>query len=339
MGKNVEKVARICWNKYDWKRPSGTEGKSRGVDAFENLYGFGHEEWLLDDSKTIDGYHYAFLEPVNTKMLRHAGQTYDIHLFTFNPLKKKEYVGVLRNVECLSEKQSKAAYSYYRKAGWLQEMKEDVHFAVNGGKVKNMDWTMFNIRFKFADAEIYYSNRPIISGDDPNTRGLYYKLMDMKGPFIFEKDEEGAVKTINTNPWEVVTREGRVLVDPLHKKIQARLIELLKDQYVHLYPESSIASESDRIDLKGQPLDDQEHWHYFEIKTSSAKRSIREALGQILEYAHYPKTSRAVKLFIVGPEKPDDKDAQYMEYIRKTYKMPVWFRWYSFEENKLYEGI
>ena len=114
MGKNVEKVARICWNKYDWKRPSGTEGKSRGVDAFENLYGFGHEEWLLDDSKTIDGYHYAFLEPVNTKMLRHAGQTYDIHLFTFNPLKKKEYVGVPRNVECLDEKQAKAAYSYYR---------------------------------------------------------------------------------------------------------------------------------------------------------------------------------------------------------------------------------
>ena len=75
------------------------------------------------------------------------------------------------------------------------------------------------------------------------------------------------------------------------------------------------------------------------MKTSSAKRSIREALGQILEYAHYPHTTRAVKLFIVGPEKPDEKDAQYMEHIRDTYHIPVWFRWYSFEENKLYEGI
>ena len=339
MGKNVEKVARICWNQYDWKRPSGTEGKSCGVDAYENLYGFGHEEWLLDDSKIIDGYHYAFLEPINTKMLRHAGQVYDIHLFTFNPLKKKEYVGILCNVECLSEKQAKEAYSYYRRAGWLREMKEDVRFAVNGAKVPDMDSSMFNIRFKFADANINYSNRPIIAKDDPNTRGLYYKLMDMKGPFVFEKDEEGTVKTINTNPWEVVTREGKVLADPLHKKIQDRIMELLKDQYVHLYPESSISSESDRIDLKGQPIDDQLHWHYFEVKTSSAKRSIREALGQILEYAHYPNTSRANKLFIVGPEKPDEKDAQYMEYIRKTYKIPVWFRWYSFEENKLYEGI
>ena len=339
MGEKVEKVARICWNKYDWKRPSGTEGKSRGVDAFENLYGFGHEEWLLDDSKVIDGYHYAFLEPVNTKMLRHAGEVYDIHLFTFNPMKKKEYVGVLRNVECLTEKQAKVAYSYYRKAGWLQEMKEDVRFAVTGGKPKNMDSSMFNIRFRFADADIYYSNRPIISEKDPNTRGLYYRLMDLKGPFVYETEEDGTIKTINTNPWEVVTREGKVIVDPLHKKIQARIMELLKDQYVHLYPESAITSESDRIDLKGQPLDDQKNWHYYEVKTSSAKRSIREALGQILEYAHYPQASRASKLFIVGPEKPDEKDAQYMEYIRKTYNIPVWFRWYSFEDNKLYDGI
>lgn len=83
----------------------------------------------------------------------------------------------------------------------------------------------------------------------------------------------------------------------------------------------------------------QGEWHYFEIKTDSAKKSIREALGQILEYAHYPNMQRATKLFIVGPQQPDDKDIAYMEFIRKTYGIPVWFRWYSFEQNKLYDGI
>ena len=33
-----------------------------------------------------------------------------------------------------------------------------------------------------------------------------------------------------------------------------------------------------------------------EVKTMSAKRSIREALGQILEYAHYPNVQLAEKL-------------------------------------------
>ena len=104
----MEKIARICWNTKDWKRPSGTEGKSRGKDAYENIVGFGHEEWLLDDSKIMpDGYHYAFLQPVNTKYRKHEGQIYDIHLITFNTIyRKKEYIGCLHNVECLSDEQA-----------------------------------------------------------------------------------------------------------------------------------------------------------------------------------------------------------------------------------------
>ena len=54
-----------------------------------------------------------------------------------------------------------------------------------------------------------------------------------------------------------------------------------------------------------------------EVKTMSAKRSIREALGQILEYAHYP----------------------YMKLLRDKYNLPIWFRLYSFFENKLYDGV
>lgn len=79
----MEKVARICWNTRDWKRPSGSEGKSQNKDAYENVVGFGHEEWLLDDSRIMpDGYHYGFLQQIN-KHRKHVGNTYDIHLFTF----------------------------------------------------------------------------------------------------------------------------------------------------------------------------------------------------------------------------------------------------------------
>ena len=39
---------------------------------------------LLDDSRIYesDGYHYAFLQPMNVDCGKHIGMEYDIHLFT-----------------------------------------------------------------------------------------------------------------------------------------------------------------------------------------------------------------------------------------------------------------
>ena len=132
-----------------------------------------------------------------------------------------------------------------------------------------------------------------------------------------------------------------IIIDPLHKKIQNTIVEQLREQYYHLYLEkgdSSLTS-GQKVDIKGK-FKETDEWHYFEIKTSSAKQSIREALGQILEYSHYDHIStRATKLYIIGPEKPDEKDIAYIKKLRDMYKLPIWFRWYSFENNKLYEEI
>ena len=169
--------------------------------------------------------------------------------------------------------------------------------------------------------------------------GHRYNLMDKKNDFVFESDEEGKVKVLDTSCFIKTTEKGEVLIDPLHKKIQNAVAKLIKKDYVHPYVETGLSdAEGQRVEIKGIFKETGE-WHYFEIKTDSAKKSIREALGQILEYAHYPNMQRATKLFIVGPQQPDDKDTAYMEFIRKTYGVPVWFRWYSFEQNKLYDGI
>ena len=56
----MEKVARLCWNTNEWRRPSGRKGKSKSSDSYEKGMGFGHKEWLLDDSKIINGYHYGY---------------------------------------------------------------------------------------------------------------------------------------------------------------------------------------------------------------------------------------------------------------------------------------
>ena len=144
---------------------------------------------------------------------------------------------------------------------------------------------------------------------------------------------------LDTSIFERILEDGKILIDPLHKKIQNAVVNLLKKDYTNIQVESGVSDfTTQRVDIKGFSKSEQE-WHFFEVKTMSAKRSIRETLGQILEYAHYPNVQLAEKLFIISPEKPDEKDKAYMKLLRDKYNLPIWFRWYSFSENKLYEGV
>lgn len=332
----MEKIARLCWNTNEWKRPSGRKGKSKSNDSYENEMGFGHEEWLLDKSKIMpNGYHYGFLEPMRLKSDRHFGKVYDIHLFTISPNKQKVFIGCLRKAIGVSFAESQEVYHYYQEKGWLAEMQQDVLFV--GGTVKDFTPSfMFNIKFRFEDAEINYSNQPILKPDSVWHR---YNLMDKKGEFEFEIDENGNIKVLDTSIFERIVEGGKIVIDPLHKKIQNAVVEILKEQYTHLQIESyTNDSATQRVDIKGFSKNEHE-WHFFEVKTMSAKRSIREALGQILEYAHYPNVHMAKKLFIIGPDQPDEKDKEYLHLLREEYNLPVWFRWYSFVDNKLYEGV
>ena len=195
----MEKIARLCWNTSEWRRPSGRNGKSKSNDSYENEMGFGHEEWLLDDSKIMpDGYHYGFLEPMRVKGDRHFGKVYDIHLFTISPNKQKVYIGCLKNAVGVSSEESQEVFSYYQEKGWLSEMQHDVLYV--GGTVKDFTPSfMFNIKFRFEEALIYYSNQPILKPDSVWHR---YNLMDKKGSFEFEKDDDGNIKVLDTCVFE-----------------------------------------------------------------------------------------------------------------------------------------
>ena len=214
-------------------------------------------------------------------------------------------------------------------------MQQDIVYVE--GNVSDFDPSiLFNIKFKFEDAEIMYSNQPILKFESVWHR---YNLMDKKGELKFEKNSDGSVRMLDTSMFDRVIKNGKIQIDPLHKKIQNAVVNLLKRQYTELQLETCTSDGGkQRVDIKGFSKSEKE-WHFFEIKTVSAKRSIREALGQILEYAHYPNEDRADKLFIVGPEPADKQDKLYMQYLRSKYNLPIWFRWFSFADNKLYDGI
>ncbi len=326
----VEKIARICWNSNGWKYPSGKFGKSKSKDSFENIKGFGHEEWLFDPSRTIGGYHYSFLQQINTKNKIHQGKIYTIHLFTVDPQNVKCYVGLIKNVECITDADSKIAQDTYKQKKWFKEMAEEVKSAL-GHKVSNTVNIKFNIRFKFSDV-IIEEPMLVIDKKDPNTKCNHYVLMNKNKDILYSYVEEtkGQCNLKNTSIRKRVCNVNSEFA-PLHDRMQNLIVQILQKD--NNYKSDSVKSEYNRVDIQAETTKGKRH--FFELKTSCAKSSIRQALGQLLEYNHYPTVQKADELYIVSFYKPNTDDLNYMEYIRKTYNINIWYRYFDYEKEIL----
>jgi hypothetical protein len=65
-------------------------------------------------------------------------------------------------------------------------------------------------------------------------------------------------------------------------------------------------------------------------------RSIREALGQLLEYNHYPARAVADEWFIVLDEEPSEQDRLYILILREKRSLPLTIGWQTSEGFSFY---
>lgn len=327
-----DKISKICWNSEGWKFPSGSQGKSNASKSFEAEYGYGHEEWLFDKARIVNGYHYAFLQPLNLDSDKHVGKNYNIHLYTrTNDL--KYYVGKIQSAHCISKGESRDIYKIYKQKGWLKAMAREIENAGASSLpfLKSPPEKFFNVKFKFDDV-----NRPEeleeIFGGDINISTTRYKLLPKKNDIKIATDitheDEGRMK--NTKRRKRTYKADSIL-DPYHDKLQNALCALLRKNYKNEY--KKVIIEKDRVDIKAKTHSDK--WHYFEIKTDTPKLSIRNALGQILEYSYWPDLQRAEKLIIIADIAPDSETQKYLKHIRNKFTMPVSYRFFDIAKNIL----
>lgn len=329
-----DKISKICWNTEGWKFPSGSRGKSAASSSFEAKYRYGHEEWLFDKSRIVNDYHYAFLQPLGLKSDKHVDKIYNIFLFTVtNGI--KYFAGRIKNAYCISKEESKKIYKIYKQKGWLEEMEKEIERA--GADPKPFKDAspqyFFNIRFKFEDV-IKPDELEEIAESDINITTNRYKLLPKRSNFkiVTETEEieiEGKLKNIE--------RRNRIYkvessFDPYHDKMQNAICGLLRgNTYKNEY--KKVLIERDRIDIKAKTNEDR--WHYFEIKTDGPKLSLRNALGQLMEYSYWPDLERAEKLIIVSDNEPDLETQKYLAHIRKKFKIPIFYRFFNIEKNIL----
>jgi hypothetical protein len=120
------------------------------------------------------------------------------------------------------------------------------------------------------------------------------------------------------------TEEREVNVDIRHSYLQT----LLQEELEAIYGKGNVRLENhfnlNRIDLVVRSGDS---YHFYEVKTaSSAKACVRQALGQLLEYAYGNGKKNASKIFIAGEFPIDIETDKFLKHLREEFKIPIFYK-------------
>lgn len=351
---NQRRIARLAFNTNGWVFPSGPYGKSTHPDSHEARHGYGHEEWLLDTSKIINGYHYGFLEPIRKQQGAYQENIYDVWLYTIDGVAGKRFwIGEISNVEVLNKEQADEANNIYKLNGWLNEMEGQIR--ASGGNDKGFsNWKgvdLFNIRFKVGD--IFLNDEYV---ELPSNHQIYnlsrYSFAHFKEEYIIkDKDiadfsddffdsETNSTSDKKARTSNYIRKAKAIEITYLHNEISDKLAEHLKN----IYGESNVKIEcnagydSNRIDIVVRANN---QYIFYEIKTyPTLKSSIREAIGQLLEYCMWTNHKRANELIIVTqPHKNYEKVEKYLNHLRSILNINLYYQSFDLDTNTLSEKL
>jgi hypothetical protein len=347
------KTVRLAWNTNGWIKPSGKNGKpkfnpNKNYNSFEAENGYGHEEWLFNMRKVIKkDVQYGFLQPINFGINNYMENEYIIYLYTINDLTKERYfVGKINKLTVLNEQEAKIVVGIYRKEKWLNEMEHQIIDVE--GKVetfKKLDGIkLFNVKFNIEDLVL---NDPMIKL--PKENRVYnihrYVLNEYENEFEQVISRERRKEFTPSEPTPKKGKRKKYIVEPksiqssdVHDQIGHSLYKYLSNKY----GKRKIAYEQQtkygtRIDLV---LKKNNIYSYYEIKAyPTIKASIREAVGQLIEYCYYPNVKNADELIIVSNITINNNDeiSIYLKHLRNILGINVYYQYIDLENNVLSE--
>lgn len=327
---NIDRrYCRICYSLNGWRRPSGAAEETRTYFAAN---GFGHEEWLFNYEWCIGGYKYGFLQPFTRHLAKYQGNTFSLKLYT-NHRGHSFFAGTIGKVYVPYDEELAQAYAQMEANGWIDQMKADIEKV--GGNVDalagNVPNLVLNVRFDPADVTLDQDMPEFIPGSKPAIAHHYVLLHDDD-----EKLPNARQSLPPTKRSELqflrAAQQGAV-VDPMHARLQNKLYDWLCAKH----GKETVGLEVDFVDLR---LTLSEKTTFFEIKTDpTAKRCIRNALGQLFEYSAYPAETKADQWIVVGDPMPTADDAEYLKHLRTAFQLPIFYAQFDWETGSLHNPI
>ena len=350
---NPKRLARIAFNEEGWQKPSGCYGKSKDKNSHEGKYGYGNEEWLFDTEKVYDGYHYAFLEPINKYYDLYCNKTFEVILYTVDANTGKRYwIGEIKNLEVVQSKEADKIFDIYEKNNWLAEMQEQIK--IKKGVYTNFPGKdsiqIFNIKFKPTNAFLY--DKPVeVSSDNPlfkinryvllNYESRYNTVDTTSDNFDFDKYKCRLPNEDDIPHKKQYERTPKIVeLSFLHRRISDHLHLLFSQMYGRYNVKTNVPAGygANKVDMI---VKTQKGLTYYEIKTyESLRLSIREALGQIFEYAMWPDKNHATKFVILTQPLADTDSAKiYFQNLRKRLNLEIYYQSYDMVNGILSEEM
>jgi hypothetical protein len=340
-----EKMARICWNSNNWRSPSGREGKSLDLSSYEYINGFGHEEWLFDLDKVINGFHYGAIQPVGRNQNLYKGQIFKILLYTYKADDKEWYwVGWLNNVTAISLGEAMNVYEEYAKRGWLDLMKEDIDkVGANQNELNVFSKYCFNVKFKPSEIIPVNNCLQLFKSDQKITHNRYTLLnIDPKIINSFETSKIEIIgNDLNKKHKKTFTKsfvEYSKEYEFTHGLIQDAFFDYLVQNFVNdkIKMEARITKLNNSIDIYQEKETGLKI--IYEIKTYFDLRySIRMALGQLFEYGYYPNRTENYKLIIVSDKFLTEDSKQYIDNLKTMFNIDIGLINFDHENRKIEE--
>jgi|GEM_PF-972727 len=343
----LHKICRLCPNTEQWKRPTHKYGENK--KAFTSKYGFGFEEWLNREDWLLSGYknvegewRYVHIQGMLTKKNAYEGQEANILFYVRESIQESQAVAFLEHAYVLDDREATWAAKQFSKKGWLHLMHAEVKAI--GGDVKGLPpIPTNNNELTWADTPLFYANVRFRPGslhffDERkaiNVPAYYYaKALDWDGILPSKNYTIPAVTVPHTDK----NRPDNKALGRFSEEIRARRAEAGKPFLPRQAPiqnalaiqlddffrpkNGKVTCEDSRVDIKLVAPDNS--ITFIEIKpASSAREAIRLAIGQLLEYSHYPNTSKANRFVIVSDAKPNADDMKYLGHLQGLYAIPV----------------
>lgn len=323
----MERLTRISFNSAGWRCPTGEAANQEQSNTYNSINGFGHEDWLFRNEWTIDGWRYAFIQGVgkSRRSLVKLRQPFDLTLFTVEPDRRRRYVAHIREAEALDDQQADAAVDYFRTAGWFTVMEQEIA-DVDGisNALGDARWAshVLNVRFRVWSVVPFPQNTYAQEGDRVLHLNRYqlYKV-DPAVSVGSRRTRSGSDLPPNIRSYIrscVSSRE----VSPEHAKMQAKLMQELQQEN----PFARVVREEDYIDVL---VETATTISLYEIKSDLSPTTVlRQAIGQLLEYAHRMPNpdQKKVALVAVGRMELTRDAADFLQHLHQARGLPLTYR-------------
>lgn len=330
-----KRLLRITWNENLWEKPSGHEweksNQGNSSIAYENQFGFGGEEWLFNLRYNIDGFQYGYIrglwEVTNIDFIDEA------YLFSIDPdTKDRLLIAILRNVVLLDPfdlpKAIKSVFQSYKTES-IDELKS-----------VNADYKQFKlhdfypvVKFRIEEASIF--DQPLLINEikvgqkynrfkpyivDGTLEELLRKA-EISNPFIFTPGK----RLIKKDGHERISNPRTSTIVGVHNKLCKHLEAYLAPEYSVLKKNLSIERTLFGGNIADVVLKESNgSYRIIEIKTSNNTRyNIREALGQLIDYAYWYHDCKIVELIIASPSVLSKSHQKYLERVKNAINIKV----------------